>query len=73
MQTEGAQGVLEAVLASTPGGNPTLRDLAHYRAKAQQLVGTPEQIADQLEQWQDAGIDAEHHEPRAARLLRQLH
>ncbi|MGR6900475.1 NtaA/DmoA family FMN-dependent monooxygenase [Glutamicibacter sp. BSL13] len=57
VQTEGAQGVLEAVLASTPGGNPTLRDLAHYRAKAQQLVGTPEQIADQLERWQDAGID----------------
>lgn len=57
IQTEGAQGVLEAALASTPGRNPTLRDLAHYRAKAQQIVGTPEQIVDQLEQWQDAGID----------------
>ena len=57
VKTEGAQGVLEAALASTPGRNPTLRDLAHYRAKAQQIVGTPEQIVDELEQWQDAGID----------------
>ncbi len=57
IKTEGAQGVLEAAIASTPGGNPTLRDLAHYRAKAQQIVGTPEQIVDELERWQDAGID----------------
>ena len=57
VKTEGAQGVLEAVLASTPGRNPTLRDLANYRAKAQQIVGTPEQIVDELERWQDAGID----------------
>lgn len=57
VQTEGARGVLEAAIASTPGGNPTIRDLAHYRAKAQQIVGTPEQIADELEKWQDAGID----------------
>lgn len=57
IHTEGAQGVLEAVKASVPGGNPTLKDLAHYRAKAQQIVGTPESIVDELEQWQDAGID----------------
>ncbi|MGP9526819.1 NtaA/DmoA family FMN-dependent monooxygenase [Glutamicibacter sp. AOP5-A2-18] len=57
IQTQGAQGVLEAIKASVPGGNPTLKDLAHYRAKAQQIVGTPESIADELERWQDAGID----------------
>lgn len=57
IQTEGAQGVLEAARASVPGGNPTLRDLAYYRAKAQQIVGTPEQIVDELQRWQDAGID----------------
>ena len=57
IQTQGAQGVLEAVKASVPGGNPTLKDLAHYRAKAQQIVGTPESIVDELERWQDAGID----------------
>jgi hypothetical protein len=31
--------------------------LARYRAKAQQISGTPEQIVDELERWQDAGID----------------
>lgn len=57
VKTEGAQGVLEAALASTPGRNPTLRDLAYYRAKQQQVVGTPERIADTLLEWQDAGTD----------------
>jgi long-chain alkane monooxygenase len=55
--TEGSQGHLEAIIASSPNGNPTLRDLALYRSRANQIVGTPEQIADRLEEWQDAGID----------------
>jgi long-chain alkane monooxygenase len=55
--TEGARGVLEAAIASVPGGKPTVGDLARYRAKAQQIVGTPEQIVDELERWQDAGIN----------------
>ena len=57
LQTEGARGVLEAAIASVPGGKPTVGDLARYRAKAQQIAGTPEQIVDELERWQDAGID----------------
>ena len=57
IQTEGAQGVLHAAIASVPGGKPTVGDLARYRAKAQQIAGTPEQIVDELERWQDAGID----------------
>ena len=57
VQTEGGQGLLQAILDSTPGGNPTLADVAHYRAAAQQIAGTPEQIVDALELWQDAGID----------------
>ena len=40
-----------------PNGQVTLRDLAHFRAQATRIVGTPEQIADELEAWQDAGID----------------
>ena len=40
-----------------PGGNPTLADVARYRTEAQQVTGTPEQIADELERWQDAGVD----------------
>ena len=57
LRTDGARGVLEAVFASVPGGNPTIADLARYRAYNQQIAGTPEQIVDQLETWQDAGID----------------
>ncbi|HSP51820.1 MAG TPA: LLM class flavin-dependent oxidoreductase [Cryobacterium sp.] len=57
VETEGGQGLLHAIIDSTPGGNPTLADVAHYRAKAQQISGTPEQIVDELERWQDAGID----------------
>lgn len=57
LETEGSQGHLAAIRAMVPGGNPTLRDLALYRARANRIVGTPEQIADGLERWQDAGID----------------
>ncbi|WP_279324715.1 NtaA/DmoA family FMN-dependent monooxygenase [Arthrobacter caoxuetaonis] len=57
VQTEGGRGVLQAIIDSTPGGNPTLADVARYRTEAQQVTGTPEQIADELERWQDAGVD----------------
>jgi len=57
LETEGTQGHLEAIRASVRGGNPTLRDIALYRSRANRVVGTPEQIADRLEEWQDAGID----------------
>ncbi|WP_052273957.1 NtaA/DmoA family FMN-dependent monooxygenase [Arthrobacter sp. L77] len=57
VRTDGARGVLEALFASVPGGNPTIADVARYRAYNQQIAGTPEQIVDQLESWQDAGID----------------
>ena len=39
-------------------GRPaTLRDVAHYTATNGRIVGTPEQIADALAQWQAAGVD----------------
>lgn len=57
LRTDGARGVLEALFASVPGGNPTIADVARYRAYNQQIAGTPEQIVDQLEEWQDAGVD----------------
>lgn len=57
VDTEGGKGVLEAIRASVPGGDPTIGDLARYRAKSMQIAGTPEQIVDQLELWQDAGTD----------------
>ncbi|NOJ59624.1 NtaA/DmoA family FMN-dependent monooxygenase [Arthrobacter sp. 260] len=57
VRTDGARGVLEALFASVPGGNPTIADVARYRAYNQQIAGTPEQIVDQLESWQEAGVD----------------
>jgi FMN-dependent oxidoreductase (nitrilotriacetate monooxygenase family) len=57
LQTEAVQGIVEAVRASVDGRTPTVRDLGRLLAGQNRIVGTPEQIADQLEVWQDAGID----------------
>ncbi|MER5390662.1 LLM class flavin-dependent oxidoreductase [Saccharopolyspora sp. NPDC002686] len=57
LHVEGGRGVLQAVIDSVPGGDPTIEDMVRYRAERMRLVGTPEQIADELERWQDAGID----------------
>ncbi|GAA1138682.1 NtaA/DmoA family FMN-dependent monooxygenase [Nesterenkonia lutea] len=55
--TEQAQGHLEEIKKMAPNGRVTLRDLARFRAQSTRVVGTPEQIADELADWQDAGID----------------
>lgn len=57
LQTQGSQGHLESVRRFAGTQDPTLRDFALFRTRANQLAGTPEQIADRLELWQDAGID----------------
>lgn len=42
----------------SPDADPKVRDLATLAAKLRgRVVGTPEQIADRLQQWRDAGID----------------
>lgn len=56
-ETEAAKGHLEEIKKMAPHGQVTLRDLAHFRAQATRVVGTPEQIADELAAWQEAGID----------------
>jgi hypothetical protein len=40
-----------------PGKNPTVGDVARYRARNQLIAGTPEHVVDELERWQDAGMD----------------
>lgn len=55
--TEGAQGHLSEIKRMAPNGRVTLRDLARFRAQSTRVVGTPEKIADELEAWQQAGID----------------
>jgi long-chain alkane monooxygenase len=57
LHTEGGQGGLTWLHQSTGGRVPTLRDLAQIRAATMRVVGTPEQIADRLQVWQEAGVD----------------
>jgi long-chain alkane monooxygenase len=51
-----SRGFLKGLLESAPDRSWTFGDLLQYRS-AQRIVGTPEQIADELERWADAGID----------------
>ncbi|MET9262536.1 NtaA/DmoA family FMN-dependent monooxygenase [Amycolatopsis sp. NPDC004079] len=53
----GMSGVLKSLIGSLPTDRPpTLRDLIRPRGDRHGGVGTPEQIADQLERWQRAGV-----------------
>lgn len=53
----GGQAHVDWLRAATPEREPTLADLANGRIRRGYAAGTPEQIADQLEQWQAAGVD----------------
>lgn len=57
LEIEGVQGVVRAFEDSNPGVIPKVRDLGQVYAKAGNIIGTPESIADALEVWQEAGID----------------
>jgi alkanesulfonate monooxygenase SsuD/methylene tetrahydromethanopterin reductase-like flavin-dependent oxidoreductase (luciferase family) len=50
------QGVVRSLAESAPDKSKTFGELARW-AWSQRIVGTPEQIADQLGLWSDAGID----------------
>lgn len=54
--TEGTQSTLAWVKESVGDREPTVRDLAQLRSRSSRVVGTPEQIADELERWQAAGV-----------------
>jgi long-chain alkane monooxygenase len=57
LDIEGVQGIVRAFEEGNPGKRPTVADLGRAYALSTQIVGTPETIADQLKDWQDAGID----------------
>ena len=57
LQVEGARGIHQSIIDSVPGGDPTIEDMVRYRSEMMRVVGTPKQVADRLEQWQDAGVD----------------
>lgn len=53
----GGQAHVEWLRRATPDREPTLADLANGRVRRGYVAGTPEQIADKLQDWQDAGVD----------------
>lgn len=57
IETNTSQGILDWLRRSTPGREPLVRDLAAILSNRARVVGTPEQIADALQRWQEAGVD----------------
>ncbi|MDL9938539.1 LLM class flavin-dependent oxidoreductase [Gordonia sp. ABSL1-1] len=57
IRTEGSQSGLLWLREAVPDREPTVRDLAELRSRSGRVVGTPEQIADELARWRDAGVD----------------
>jgi alkanesulfonate monooxygenase SsuD/methylene tetrahydromethanopterin reductase-like flavin-dependent oxidoreductase (luciferase family) len=57
VSTEGVQGILQWLRESAGGGNPTVRDVMHLMSRRTRVTGTPEQIADRLAVYREAGVD----------------
>jgi long-chain alkane monooxygenase len=57
VETDGVQSILRWLAESAPGRQPTVGDIARLTGERTRVVGTPEQIADRLEVWRDAGVD----------------
>lgn len=57
VRTNTMRGFLEWIGKSITDREPTVRDLALLLSGNTRVVGTPEQIADEIEKWQDAGVD----------------
>jgi long-chain alkane monooxygenase len=58
VQVEGVRSILEAVVASVPQSRAvTVADVARLLGKTTRITGTPEQIADRLEDWVTGGVD----------------
>jgi FMN-dependent oxidoreductase (nitrilotriacetate monooxygenase family) len=56
-QVDGLRGFVSMFEASNPGKKARVKDLAYALSYNSRMVGTPESIADQLQAWQEAGID----------------
>jgi FMN-dependent oxidoreductase (nitrilotriacetate monooxygenase family) len=53
----GVQGWARWAGESAGTDDPTIADLGRAFERSSRIVGTPEQVADKLEEWRDAGID----------------
>lgn len=54
---EGIRGFVKLVEEANPGKVVTVGDVAQVLALNTRIVGTPESIADELQEWHDAGVD----------------
>ncbi|MBX3567920.1 MAG: NtaA/DmoA family FMN-dependent monooxygenase [Rhizobiaceae bacterium] len=57
LDIEGVQGYIAYFEEANPGKRARVRDLGHALSYNTRIVGTPESIADALDDWRDAGID----------------
>ncbi len=57
IQTQGVRSILDWAQAAVVGREATVRDLGLLTGTSSRVTGTPEQIAQQLATWQEAGID----------------
>jgi long-chain alkane monooxygenase len=57
-RVQGVRSIVQAVIDNAPAGTvPTVGDLARLNGRSTRVTGTPEQIADALTAWADAGVD----------------
>ena len=57
LETNTQKGFSEWTSQAITDREPVVADVAWRSHRNNRLVGTPEQIADQLQEWQDAGVD----------------
>jgi long-chain alkane monooxygenase len=58
VKVEGVRSILQSVIAGIPQGRTaTIADVALLLGKTTRITGTPEQIADKLQDWAAAGVD----------------
>ncbi|PWB98292.1 LLM class flavin-dependent oxidoreductase [Homoserinimonas hongtaonis] len=53
---EGQAGIVKDLIAMSPRSDYTIGELVRWYGNLR-IVGTPEQIADSIQDWQDAGVD----------------
>jgi FMN-dependent oxidoreductase (nitrilotriacetate monooxygenase family) len=56
LETASVQGLVKSLAESAPDKTATFGDLLRYISDLR-IVGAPEQVADQLQEWADAGVD----------------
>jgi len=57
LESQTMRGSIKGLIESAPDQTQTFRDLTRSRLAGQFLTGAPEQIADALQTWHEAGVD----------------